>query len=326
MDRCLITGCGGFIGSHLAEFLLGKGLDVYGIVHRENDNIQHLRDRLNIIEGNILHKNKLAAIVREIKPHFVFHLASLTLVTPSWQNPEKTLKINILGTLYLLESIRRAGINPAVEVMGSSSEYGNVGRDEAPIKESSELHPSSPYGVSKVAEDMMAFLYWQACGLRTIRVRPFSVTGPRKSSDVCSDFARGIAEVEAGLRTSINVGNLEAVRDFVDIKDAVEAMWLLIEKGVPGEVYNICSQQGTKIKDILDKLVALSGHHIEIHGDPHLTRPIDEPVRIGDNSKLRRLGWQPYIPLEKTLSDMLDYWRASITSSASTSEHCGHVP
>ena len=318
MDRCLITGCGGFVGSYLAEYLLYKGLDVYGIVHRENGNIRHLRDRIHVIKSDILHNNKLTAIVKEVSPQYVFHLAAQTLITPSWQNPAMTFRVNLLGTLYLLESIRKAGISPAIEIMGSSSEYGPVDQCEDPIKESSEIRPSSPYGVSKEATSMLAFLFGRNYGLNIVRVRPFSIIGPRKTSDVCSDFARSIAEVEVGQRTNINVGNLEAVRDFIDVKDAVEAMWLLIEKGVSGEVYNICSQKGTMVKDILDKLVALSERQIEVNCVATLMRPLDEPVRIGDNSKLSQLGWKPQIPLDKTLSDILNYWRTSITSSAST--------
>lgn len=309
MNRCLITGCGGFIGSYLAELLLEIGLNVYGTVHQESGNIEHLKDRLTVLRCDILDKDRVESVVREVNPNFVFHLAAQSLVMPSWQDPEKTFKINILGTFYLLDSIRKAAIDPVIEVTCSSAEYGFSNDDEIPIKETKRFRPASPYGVSKVTEDMLAYLYWQTYGMKIIRVRPFFVVGPRKETDVCSDFARGIAEIEAGRRNSLSIGNLEAVRDFVDVRDTVRAMWLLIEKGAPGEVYNICSGKGYKIEDILDKLICLSSQPIQIYHDPNLMRPSDEPVIIGDNSKLCGLSWKQRVPIERTLSDMLDYWR-----------------
>jgi GDP-4-dehydro-6-deoxy-D-mannose reductase len=308
--KCLITGCGGFIGSHLAEFLLEKGLTVYGTAHRGSENIAHLKDRLNIYTCDILDRSRLEAIVAETVPDYIFHLAAQTGVTTSWQDPEKTLRVNILGTLYLLESVRKAGIDPVIQIAGSSAEYGQTAGDNAPIKEDRRLAPSSPYGVSKSAEDMLSHLYWRSYGLRIIRVRPFLIIGPRKTPDACSDFARGIAEIEAGQRDVLKVGNLSPVRDFVDVRDAVRAMWLLMGKGTPGEVYNICSGKGHRIKDILDRLLSLSIKTVSVYDDPGAMRPYDEPVLIGDNSRLSRLGWRPRFDIDKTLGDTLDYWRA----------------
>lgn len=309
MNKTLITGCGGFIGSHLAEFLLEMGLSVYGIVHQNSGNIDYLKDKLNILRCNILDKESVESIIAEVNPDLVFHLAAQSLVMPSWHDPEKTFKVNTLGTLYLLDSIRKAAIDPVIEVACSSAEYGFSNEDEIPIKETKEFRPASPYGVSKVAEDMLAQLYWRTYSMKIVRVRPFFVIGSRKESDVCSDFARGIAEIEAGQRDSLSVGNLETVRDFVDVKDAVRAMWLLMRKGAPGKVYNICSGKGYKIKDILDKLISLSSQPVEVRPDPNLMRLSDEPVIIGDNSKLCGLGWKQQIPIETTLTDILDYWR-----------------
>ncbi len=312
MSKCLITGCGSFIGSHLAEFLLKMELDVYGTVHQNSGNIDHLKDKLNILRCDILDEERVESLIAEVNPDFIFHLAAQSLIGTSWQDPKRTLNVNILGTLYLLESIRKAAINPVINVACSSAEYGFSDKDEIPIKETKALHPSSPYGVSKVAQDMLSHLYWQAYGLRVVRFRPFYITGPRKTLDACSDFARGIAEIEVGQRATLSVGNLETVRDCVDVRDAVRAMWLLIQKGTPGEVYNICSGKGCKMKDILDKLVSLSRRPVEVHPDPNLMRPSDELVLIGDNSKLCELGWKPQIPIERTLSDILDYWRAKV--------------
>ena len=310
-NKVLITGCASFIGSYLAEFLMEMGFTVYGTIHQDSRNIDHLKEKLTTFKCDILDKNKIESIVAEVNPDFVFHLAAQSLILPSWQDPEKTLKVNTLGTLYLLESIRKAAIDPVIEVVGSSAEYGFCDAAESPIKESRELRPSSPYGVSKVAEDMLAYIYWRTYDMKVIRIRPFYIVGPRKVSYVCSDFAIGIAQIEAGQRDTLSVGNLDNVRDLVDVRDAVRAMWLLAEKGTPREVYNICSGKGYRVKDILDKLISLSSQHIKVRTDPDRMRPSDEPILIGDSSRLRSLGWEPQISIEKTLSDILDYWRAN---------------
>jgi len=308
-ERCLITGCGGFIGSYLAELLLEKGLTVYGTAHRGTGNVAHLKNRLNVFTCDITDRSRLESVVAETTPDYIFHLAAQTLIIPSWQDPERTLKVNILGTLYLLESVRKAGIDPVIEITGSSAEYGSTPAEDIPIKEGQPLSPTTPYGVSKSAEDMLSYVYFKRYGMRIIRIRPFHIIGPKKTRDACSDFARGIAEIEAGRKDVLKVGNLSPVRDFVDVRDAVRAMWLLAEKGTPGEVYNVCSGKGYKIKDILDKLLSLSGNKVNVRAEPGAMRPSDEPVLTGDHSRLAELGWKPCYTIDKTLSDILDYWR-----------------
>jgi GDP-4-dehydro-6-deoxy-D-mannose reductase len=307
--RILITGCEGFIGSYLAEFLVGMGFSVYGIVYQDTRNIDHLGDKLFIHNCNITDKETLRSVIEEVKPNYVFHLAAQSLLSASWQDMEKTFNINVLGTIYLLEGIRKTGLAPVIEIACSADEYGYTPSNESLIKESSELRPSSPYGVSKLAIDMLSHIYWQTYGMKIIRIRPFQIVGPRKVSDACSDFARGIAEINAGKRANLIVGNLDAIRDFVDVKDAVKAMWLLAEKGKLGQDYNICSGKGYRIKDILAKLIALSPHPIEVLTDPSRMRPSDKPFLVGDNSKLRELGWAPAIRIEDTLASILNYWR-----------------
>jgi GDP-4-dehydro-6-deoxy-D-mannose reductase len=307
--RCLITGCEGFIGSYLAEYLVERQFNVYGLVFQETLNLESVKCHMNIIKGNVVDKDRMQSIIEEISPDFVFHLAAQSLIPASWKDPEKTFTINILGTLYLLESIKNLQLNPVIEITGSSDEYGTL---NGQIQESAALTPSSPYGVSKMAQDMLGNIYSQAFGMKIVRTRPFSVIGPRKELDACSDFARGIAEIEAGKKKSLRVGNLEAVRDFVDVRDAAEAMWMVAEKGSPGQVYNICSGKGKCMKDILNTLTALSSQKIKIVFDPQRMRPSDKPLLVGDNSKIIELGWHPEIPLEKTLADILEYWRGNI--------------
>ena len=312
MSKCLITGSGGFIGSHLARYLLQKGLTVYGMVHRNSTRLEGLSGDFHISMCDILDKSGLVSILEDVKPDYVFHLAGQTFIPFSWQAPEQTFQVNVLGTLNLLEAIRNTNISPIIEVTGSSAEYGYTAANAAPLKETSELRPSSPYGVSKMAEDQLAYLYAQNYGLRLVRIRPFYVLGPGKTSYAPYDFARGIAESESGRRDSIRAGNLEAVRDPVDVQDAVRAIWLLAEKGRAGDVYNICSGRGTSIKEILDKLIALSRAPVKVETDPKLLRSTDESVLVGDCTKLSELGWKPRIMLDKTLEDILEYTRLSI--------------
>jgi GDP-4-dehydro-6-deoxy-D-mannose reductase len=307
--RCLVTGAEGFLGCHLAEFLVAKGLTVYGTVQGDTRNLDHIKDRLALLPCDVADRQRVNEVALETKPDVVFHLAAQSLPVLSWQDPETTFRVNVMGTLHLLEAIRRAGLDSVVVVAGSSAEYSIRGQDEMPIKESRELRPTSPYGVSKVAVDLLSRFYWQTYGMKVIRARPFFVIGPRKASDVCSDFARGIVEVEKGRSDRLRVGNLEAVRDFLDVRDAVRALWLLAEKGTPGAVYNVCSGVGHSVREVLDILISLATRPIPVEPDPTRLRTADEPVVIGDNGRLRALGWKPEIPLDRALGAVLDYWR-----------------
>jgi GDP-4-dehydro-6-deoxy-D-mannose reductase len=313
MKKCLITGCEGFIGSHLADFLVDKGLPVYAMTYGDTQKIDHLKGKIDFIPCDLRSKENVNDIIYYIKPDIVFHLAAQSFVTVSWENPEITLQTNIMGTFNLLESIRMAGIVPFIEVIGSSAVYGFSDFTEMPLKESRGFCPTSMYGVSKVSEEVMGYFYWKAYGMKIIRVRPFNMTGPRKTDDACSDFSRAIVEVEKGIRKVVEVGNLDTVRDFTDGRDAVKAMWLLTEKGKLGEIYNLCSGKEHKMEEILHKLISLSHHKIGYRFVPEKTRTFDDPVYIGDNTKLSNLGWKIEIPLEKTLADMLDYWRQRLS-------------
>jgi GDP-4-dehydro-6-deoxy-D-mannose reductase len=305
--KCLVTGAGGFIGSYLVEYLLSQGQTVYALVRQDSKHLKHL-NKIQIIHCDILDQRCIREIIREIRPERVFHLASQTLVKPSWEDPELTLRTNVFATLYLLNAIRETKISPLIEVVCSSSEYATYGGK--PITEDHLLEPSSPYALSKLAQDYLAALYWRAYMMSIIRLRPFFIIGPRKSGDVCSDFARGIVAIERRKSKVLNVGNLDPVRDLLDVRDAVIAFWLIAERGHPGEVYNICSGKGYRVQEVLERLISISSVQVDVYKDPACMRYLDEPVRIGDNGKLQSLGWTPRISINETLSDILAYWRA----------------
>ncbi len=307
--KCLITGCDGFIGRFLTDLLLKEGVTVFGAIEKFTEHNEYLRKKINVLEYDLLVKERAAEVMEEVRPDYVIHLAAWADIPSSWRDPEKAIMTNTMGTLYLLEGVRQAGITPMVEIACSSAEYGLCQADEIPVKEDKEFRPASPYAVSKIGADMLAYLYWYAYGLKAIRVRPFHVTGPGKMPDAYSDFSRGIVAVEKGVKETLEVGNLEAVRDIVDVRDCARAMWLLALKGTPGEVYNICAGHGHKIADILTRLFALSSKEIKVVQDPARMRPADDPVLIGDSSRLRGLGWEPQVPMDKTLADILNYWR-----------------
>jgi len=310
LARCLVTGCEGFVGSHLADLLVGKGHKTFGTVYADTNNIDHLRDRITILRCDMNEAENVHEAVKKSEPEYIFHLAAQSFVMTSWEDPHITLRTNILGTLNLLESVRKMKLDPLIEIVGSSSVYGPRSETELPLKEETDFRPTSFYAVSKVGEEMLGYLYAKVYGMRAIRVRPFNMTGPRKIGDACSDFTKGLVEIERGLRKHLEVGNLDTVRDFTDGRDAVEALWIIAERGVSGEAYSLCSGRGYEMRDILNTAISLSGlKNVEVRQVPEKMRPYDDPVYIGDSSKLRRLGWEPKIPMEKTLSDMLEYWR-----------------
>ncbi|MDO8613205.1 MAG: GDP-mannose 4,6-dehydratase [Dehalococcoidia bacterium] len=309
MRRCLITGCGGFIGSHLAERLLKEAWSVYGTVRRRPSSLDRMDGRLTVIECDILDALSVEQAVREAEPDVVFHLAAQSSPSASWRQPEPTFRVNVFGTLYLLQAMLAVCPDATLVAVTSSAVYGASDRGDTPIKEHSPLRPSSPYGVSKAAADMLAELFWRTYGLRVIRARPFFISGPRKLGDVCSDFCRGVVETENQQRPSLAVGNLEAVRDFLHVRDAVEALLLLAEKGQPGEAYNICSGTGTSVSDLLQAVIAAAGVPAEVYRDPELDRPLDDPITVGDRSLLSALGWQPKTTIREMVRDTLEFWR-----------------
>jgi GDP-4-dehydro-6-deoxy-D-mannose reductase len=316
MSVCLITGIGGFLGSHLAELALARGWTVSGILRNDSRNIEGIRHKVDLLQSDILDRAQVENAVRKVRPAVIFHLAAQSSPSLSWTEPERTFRVNVFGTLNLLEAVHAAGLNPFVVVAGSSAEYGFSQLKEVPIREDNPLRPASPYGVSKVASSALALLFHRAFEMKVVVVRPFFVIGPRKTGDVCSTFARGIVAVEGGRQTPLMVGNLEAVRDFIEVEDATRALWLLVERGTAGETYNICSGVGQKIATVLERFLEMSSRPIAVEKDLALLRPADEPIVVGDNSRLCALGWIPQVSLDDSLDRILDYWRTQTEISA----------
>jgi GDP-4-dehydro-6-deoxy-D-mannose reductase len=316
--RVLITGFTGFVGSHLADYLVARGdVEVFGTLRwrSRRDNVEHLGTRVRHVECDLHDAAAVRRVLREVRPDRIFHLAAQSYVPTSWVIPGETLSGNVLGQVNLFEAIRDLELPARVHIAGSSEEYGLVLPDEVPIREENPLRPLSPYAVSKVAQDLLAYQYWKSYGLHTVRTRGFNHTGPRRGEVfVSSNFSKQIAEIEKGLREPVvHVGNLESIRDFTDVRDMVRAYWLALERGAPGEVYNVCSGRGYSARQVLDILLGLSHVKVEIRQDPARMRPSDVVLLLGDYSKFRGVtGWEPTIPFEVTLKDLLEHWRKRV--------------
>ncbi len=310
--KVLVTGATGFIGSHLLEFLLKKGDEVVGTVWDEGElpNVEAVKDRVQFLNCDIRDEARVLEIIKEVAPERIFHLAAQSFPTVSWDEPALTLETNVLGTSHVFEAVKKCKSSCMVLVACSSAEYGFVTEKEVPVKEDHVLLPLHPYGVSKVGQDLLAYQYHENFGIKTVRARIFNTTGPRKTNDVCSDFTKRIVQIEKGKEKEMLVGNLEPKRDITDVADVINALWLLTEKGKTGDVYNVCSSRAYRIKDILDMACELSNQDIKPKVDPTKLRPTDEPIIMGDNSKIREgCGWVPKMEMKETLSRMLDFWR-----------------
>jgi GDP-4-dehydro-6-deoxy-D-mannose reductase len=313
--RVLITGVTGFAGSHLADFCLTKReIELYAIIRwrSRTENIEHIRDRIKLLECDLRDAGSTRDVIEETRPDWIFHLAAQSFVPTSWRAPSESLTTNVIGQLNIFEAVRKLGLDCRIQIACSSEEYGMVHPDEIPIKETNPLRPLSPYGVSKVGQDMLGYQYFMSYGMQIVRTRGFNHTGPRRGPVfVCSDFAKQLVDIERGARKPVLwVGNLDARRDFTDVRDMVRGYWLALEKGRPGAVYNICTGRSWSIREILDMLISLSGVEVEVRTDAGRLRPSDVPLLEGDNTLFRAdTGWEPTFTLERTLSDLLDFWR-----------------
>lgn len=311
--RALLTGIAGFAGSHLAEYLLHEtAVEVHGVVHRHDRRIQHLISQLHLHRGDLRNALWVSELVQTVQPDLMLHLAAWSDVGGSWQQPWTTYELNIQCQLNLLEALRRWAPACRTLVVTSNEVYGLVRPEDLPINEATPFRPNSPYGVSKVTQDMMALQYWYSHQLPTIRVRSFNHIGPDQADDfVASAFARQIAEIEAGKREPVmHLGNMAAERDFTDVRDVVRAYLALIQKADGGQVYNVCSGRPRSVQALLDVMLAKSSARIDVRTDPTKFRVADTPVSFGDSSRIRQTtGWEPRIDFDKTIEDILDDWR-----------------
>jgi GDP-4-dehydro-6-deoxy-D-mannose reductase len=316
--RVLITGITGFVGSHLAEYALAQGAEVVGTVRTRSryDHVEDIRHHVRLVETELRDASSVNALVADVRPDWIFHLAAQSFVQASFNAPAETFTNNVVCQINLLEAVRAEGLAPRFLVAGSSEEYGLVLEHETPIREDQPLRPLSPYAVSKVAQDTLGYQYWRSYGIPVIRTRAFNHSGPRRGEVFAtSSFALQLAEIEAGIRLPvIEVGNLDPRRDFSDVRDVVRGYWSLLDRGEAGEVYNLCSGQTWAIRDVLDFLVrSCKVTNVEIRERAARMRPSDVPLLVGDAGKIERAtGWKTEIRFEDTLRDLLDYWRQRV--------------
>lgn len=320
MKKVLITGISGFAGSHLAELLLSKkAYDISGTYLLEESverNLRKIKKDLDLIRIDLTNVKKVFNLLKSVKPHVVFHLAALPYTGSSFKTPFLTMKNNIASQMNVLSGIKDNNLfDTKVLVVSSGEIYGLVRKHDLPIDEETKFMPTSPYAVSKIAQDFLGLQYFLSYNLKIIRVRPFNHIGPRQSpSFVVASIAKRIAEIEKGKRKPvISVGNLSAKRDFTDVRDMVRAYTLAIEKGKFGDVYNIGSEKSYKISEVLDNLLKLSKVKIKLQVNKNLLRPVDIPKLLCDATKFKNLtNWRPEIDINTTLKDTLDYWRSIV--------------
>lgn len=336
VKKALITGITGMVGSHLADFLLeNTDWDIYGVCRWRSplDNVEQLVDRVNKKDrvffdyADLNDEVSLVTAIRKVRPDYIFHLAAQSYPLTSFTAPVDTLNTNILGTCRLLEAVRLemeldAAYKPIVHVCASSEVFGKIPAAKKPdtgIHEECPFHPASPYAISKVGTDLLGRYYAEAFGMTVMTTRMFTHTGPRRG-DVFheSTFAKQIAMIEKGMiEPVVKVGNLDSLRTYADVRDAVRAYYMLVTVDpIPGEYYNIGGTHTCLVKDTLNTLISMSPMKdvIRVEEDPERLRPIDADLQVPDCRKFKaHTGWEPVIPYEKTMEDLLDYWRERVS-------------
>jgi GDPmannose 4,6-dehydratase len=326
--KALITGITGMVGSHLVDFLLeNSDWEVYGLVRWNDrmDNIEHLmnsinnEDRVKLVYGDINDLSSLIVVFSDVKPDYVFHLAAQSYPKTSFDSPLETLETNILGTAKVLDAIKINNLDPVIHVCASSEVFGRVPKEFLPIHEDVTFHPASPYAISKVGTDLVGRFYAEAYGMTVMTTRMFTHTGPRRGDVFAeSTFAKQIAMIEAGLQEPvIKVGNLNSLRTWSDVRDAVRAYYMLVTiDPIGGEYYNIGGTYSCSVGDMLEYLISISTcDNIKVETDPSRLRPIDADLQVPNTDKFKNhTGWEPKISFEKTMNDLLNYWREQISS------------
>lgn len=318
--KVLVTGAGGMVGSHMVEIFHNRGDEVLGTYYKPTVNLSEIPEDIKLVECDVRYPQSVEKIIMDFQPQQIFHLAAQSYPTVSWERPYETIETNINGTIAVYEAIKKVrkmscnSYDPIVVVACSSAEYGETLNElegnEIYVKETAGLKPLHPYGVSKVGQDLISFQYFMNDNIRCIRARIFNSTGTRKVNDVTSDFTKRAVLAERSGKYELRVGNLKTYRAIMDQRDLVAALMLLADKGIPGEVYNISSEHIYQMSEIVEMIEKSIDHKFTITVDHALLRPTDERVIVGDVSKLKRdTGWKQQIPMEQTISDMLEYWR-----------------
>jgi GDP-4-dehydro-6-deoxy-D-mannose reductase len=313
MSKALIVGAAGFVGGYLAhELQKNHGMEVHATKLSRD---QLALDGVTVHDLNILNKEEIIELLYRVRPDYIFHLAAQSSVSVAWNNPGLTIDINVKGSVNMLDAVRELFYKPRVLMIGSGEEYGHIREGETPISEENHLRPGNIYAATKACQNMISSIYTQAYDMNVMMVRAFNHIGPSQLPIfVIADFCKQVAEIEAGKKEPVMyVGNLAAKRDFTDVRDVVRAYALLIQKGIPGETYNVGSGHAYAIREILDLIISLSGREIKVEIDPNKIRPVDVPIIEADITKLHEVtGWQPDIPIRQTIQETLDYWRARV--------------
>jgi GDP-4-dehydro-6-deoxy-D-mannose reductase len=315
--KALITGVNGFVGSHLAAELARHhpSGELWGLGWGEidRDALEARAPGIRLVEGDLVDPDFVAPLLAEIRPEVIYHLAAYSSVARSWRDAVRALEINAVGTVRLLDAVADLGFDPVVVVSSTAEIYGRVPAGAAPLTEDAPVAPLSPYGTSKTAQDLLVGQYHAGRGLATVRVRFFHLTGPgRPAHFVASSFARQVALAEAGTAPAvIRVGNLEAVRDFTDVRDAVRACRMVADRRHAGEVFHVCTGRGTSVAEVLELVRGMSRVELAVEVDDGRLRRADIPWMVGDPSRIEAAaGWRAEIPLSQTLEDLLGWWRA----------------
>lgn len=312
MKRGLVIGAAGFVGNYLIQEMIANDMEAYAtkLPHEKFE-----CENASVYDLDIMDKEAVAALLFDVRPDYIFHLAAQSSVGLAWKNPGLTVDVNIKGSLNVMDAIRELYYKPRVLLIGSGEEYGHIQPGETPIVESNLLRPGNIYAATKACQNMIGSIYSKAYDMELMMVRAFNHIGPAQAPMfVVSDFCKQVAEIEKGLREPLmKVGNLAAMRDFTDVRDVVKAYVKLITMGKNGETYNVGSGNARTIQDILDLIISKSNVEIKVEIDPNKLRPVDVPIIEADITKINTLtGWKPQIPLEQTIQETLDYWRSHV--------------
>lgn len=321
MKKVLIIGAAGFVGKYLIRHLKTIGDYKVAATKLPNENVE-VSD-VDLYNVDITQKDDMVSLLYSIRPDYIFHLAAQSSVSVAWKNPGLTVDVNIKGAINVLDAVRELYYKPRILLIGSGEEYGHILEGETPIKEDNRIRPGNIYAATKACQNMIGSIYANAYDMQVLMVRAFNHIGPEQSSIfVVSDFCRQVAEIEKGLKAPVMyVGNLSARRDFTDVRDVVRAYTLLVEKGKPGETYNVGSGHAYEIREILNKIIALSKVEIEVEIDQNKIRPVDVPIIEADVTKLMNAtGWKKEISLEQTIEETLNYWRKKLEEERNGNE------